>query len=691
MTRTKSRTAGQLDSNVSLPPNELEGWTSQALPRRTSGRSIHKARFSVTRARRTYKPYPLFGSSTSKKKNEPNYIPRPPNKFILFRHYFTQDCMAAADSEDRGAGKSKYLSKASGEAWKALSEAEQNEWDDFSKELCRLHALRYPDYRYRPKRPNARSRTRSNEERQIEESSVTFHSSAENSPDPGFCSLVTNDDAAAAATVPIVNNTFPTVTLDSRFIQRKQSLRLSNWDDSVLYPQDLSLNSNFLLPPPFPYSNSSIPIPPHQGESSANLVTQQQQQSWNLDALQRRSSSAPIPLPNMNTTVLPPPSYNNDQGNIPGPSHYPHTYPSSRRLSYSGIRPGFTFQNMGSFMGSSSTQGQTALSGPPPQVQVINPEEPPHEIFGNYRITYPEVNVVERLLIINFQNNNNSNPNLQPWPNTTTNPAMFVSPIQEIPPTQHLNTSENNLVPPNWSFPHSPAKNVYNAPSPSPLPVGDHRGTSTNANNSGPTSSNFPSSPMLSFEEFVAINNKPGDLLDQVESIRFDVPAPAPAPQIQAFRQHKPTAEKQKDLPNLKEKKGKAKQMALGTPRQVRELRQQQPSRSTRTRRTVSPLPNNNTNINTHAASTPETVITHSQRPPTSVPFEDPVMEKVNDNSNNGGSHDANFIMNLDPALLSVTPEDPFIDFYANITRDDDVTDFDSTWDLFNEEAVIQK
>ncbi|KAL5522691.1 hypothetical protein ACEPAG_8709 [Sanghuangporus baumii] len=89
---------------------------------------------------------PAFTSQSAMGLQQP-HIPRPPNKFMLFR---TEMC-ARRVPEQAGitatGEKSKYL----GALWQDLSKEEKDYWELLAKKAKEEHARLYPDYRYRPK------------------------------------------------------------------------------------------------------------------------------------------------------------------------------------------------------------------------------------------------------------------------------------------------------------------------------------------------------------------------------------------------------------------------------------------------------------------------------------------------------------------------------------------------------------
>ncbi|ONH72656.1 Repressor of filamentous growth 1 [Pichia kudriavzevii] len=75
-------------------------------------------------------------------------IPRPRNAFILFRQKHHQ----ALIEEGNQLKSNPEVSKELGEKWRALSDEEKQYWNNLAEEEKRLHAEKYPGYKYTPKR-----------------------------------------------------------------------------------------------------------------------------------------------------------------------------------------------------------------------------------------------------------------------------------------------------------------------------------------------------------------------------------------------------------------------------------------------------------------------------------------------------------------------------------------------------------
>jgi hypothetical protein len=106
---------------------------------------------SAASTSRTSRPNP--------KRQNPNYIPRPENAFMLFRKATVASLRDQALQEQQAAAASgkkvKHqrqadMSKVISQMWKSLSEDERATWDEKAATIRRDHEARYPDYRYHP-------------------------------------------------------------------------------------------------------------------------------------------------------------------------------------------------------------------------------------------------------------------------------------------------------------------------------------------------------------------------------------------------------------------------------------------------------------------------------------------------------------------------------------------------------------
>jgi HMG box factor len=82
------------------------------------------------------------------KQNDSTRIPRPRNAFILFRQKHHQ----ALIEEGNQVKTNPEVSKELGRRWRALSDDDKAYWNNLAEEEKRLHAKKYPGYKYTPKR-----------------------------------------------------------------------------------------------------------------------------------------------------------------------------------------------------------------------------------------------------------------------------------------------------------------------------------------------------------------------------------------------------------------------------------------------------------------------------------------------------------------------------------------------------------
>ncbi|KAJ3815919.1 hypothetical protein F5876DRAFT_61032 [Lentinula aff. lateritia] len=90
------------------------------------------------------------------RKGDPDYVPRPPNSFFVFRKEYSR-LNARGPKANRSRRKSsdikgKGLSRRAGDAWKALPQSEIDYWQARAAEEKVMHARAHPAYRYQPKK-----------------------------------------------------------------------------------------------------------------------------------------------------------------------------------------------------------------------------------------------------------------------------------------------------------------------------------------------------------------------------------------------------------------------------------------------------------------------------------------------------------------------------------------------------------
>ncbi|KEP51041.1 HMG (high mobility group) box protein [Rhizoctonia solani 123E] len=94
-------------------------------------------------------PEPAKKPSHSRKRS-PGHIPRPRNAFILFRsHYVAAQLIPQKVENDH-----RHISKIIGEIWNKLSPAERLIWEQKADIEKERHSRMYPDYRYKPAKPD---------------------------------------------------------------------------------------------------------------------------------------------------------------------------------------------------------------------------------------------------------------------------------------------------------------------------------------------------------------------------------------------------------------------------------------------------------------------------------------------------------------------------------------------------------
>ena len=82
----------------------------------------------------------------AKRSKDPNWAPRPPNAFILFRRDFVE----RNKGQNLSSAEKKTLSKRAGDAWRALTNDEQKAYFDAAKLEADEHLRRNPGYQFRP-------------------------------------------------------------------------------------------------------------------------------------------------------------------------------------------------------------------------------------------------------------------------------------------------------------------------------------------------------------------------------------------------------------------------------------------------------------------------------------------------------------------------------------------------------------
>ncbi|EKM50102.1 uncharacterized protein PHACADRAFT_188459 [Phanerochaete carnosa HHB-10118-sp] len=114
------------------------------------------SRLENTKAQRVLTPLTSMTPLRRTKKPE-GHIPRPPNRFFLFRRDFCANLkLGYVDPSLLKPNTS--ISGAAGEAWRRLSEEERKLYKDKEKEEKKKHEAMYPNYTFRPQRKNKKNK-----------------------------------------------------------------------------------------------------------------------------------------------------------------------------------------------------------------------------------------------------------------------------------------------------------------------------------------------------------------------------------------------------------------------------------------------------------------------------------------------------------------------------------------------------
>ncbi|KAL1667214.1 hypothetical protein GGF50DRAFT_112428 [Schizophyllum commune] len=169
----------QLPSNVGFPEPPFDG-----LPCRTSAMSEVPVRapaptrrvpppvhIEIPSSTSDASPSPAPSSSASaprkttsrRHKDDPNYVPRPPNAYILFRKDYAAKIHKSTESDQR------KISEIVTAAWKAASEATKAYYKQRQLEEKEAHLAAYPDYKYKPRPRGPVQRRKTNRNNTYEE------------------------------------------------------------------------------------------------------------------------------------------------------------------------------------------------------------------------------------------------------------------------------------------------------------------------------------------------------------------------------------------------------------------------------------------------------------------------------------------------------------------------------------------
>ncbi|KAJ7198344.1 high mobility group box domain-containing protein, partial [Mycena pura] len=77
-----------------------------------------------------------------------DYVPRPPNAWMLFRSYSSKILAVDPDGKKR---RQLELNSIISQQWHALPRDERAKWNSLAAEKKLEHKMRYPNYKYRPR------------------------------------------------------------------------------------------------------------------------------------------------------------------------------------------------------------------------------------------------------------------------------------------------------------------------------------------------------------------------------------------------------------------------------------------------------------------------------------------------------------------------------------------------------------
>ncbi|KAI6021133.1 hypothetical protein EDC04DRAFT_2575710 [Pisolithus marmoratus] len=114
-----------------------------------------------------FPPSPSEGSPrrpTHGKKRGEDYIPRPPNAFILFRSEFIKNQHVSSDVETNHS----TLSKIIGITWQRMPHDERQIWHAKAKKALEEHRKKWPQYAFRPSHSKSKGTTEKRKVREVE-------------------------------------------------------------------------------------------------------------------------------------------------------------------------------------------------------------------------------------------------------------------------------------------------------------------------------------------------------------------------------------------------------------------------------------------------------------------------------------------------------------------------------------------
>ncbi|PPQ66032.1 hypothetical protein CVT26_010788 [Gymnopilus dilepis] len=178
----------------------------------TSGHHASSSPGSSTSALSTDGDPPPCHKPTGKR-NDPNWVARPRNEFILFRCDYVRKHSREGKRARKapGADPEKTLSKQAAEAWHHLSPEERLYWKERANGERNEHARRYPDYRYRPKKGAGGRR------RPPKSSNTKTCGSMDKSTDEGNGMLEPNNPTASETHSPSLSGVTPRKPVPRRY------------------------------------------------------------------------------------------------------------------------------------------------------------------------------------------------------------------------------------------------------------------------------------------------------------------------------------------------------------------------------------------------------------------------------------------------------------------------------------------
>lgn len=144
-----------MSTNRSSPPEQ--GWEIPCASQTPSPRISHVT--ILTTPSRTVTEPVIPGRQVRKTKHtrrqESGHIPRPRNRFILFRSEFYKKAREASGGQDQN-----DISVRAGRAWNALTEEQKKPYEVQAEREKLEHQARYPDYSYAPGNRTGRPKPR---------------------------------------------------------------------------------------------------------------------------------------------------------------------------------------------------------------------------------------------------------------------------------------------------------------------------------------------------------------------------------------------------------------------------------------------------------------------------------------------------------------------------------------------------